>query len=76
MKKVEIYKNYVEDGDELLLCFDECLNRDYYAPNNSVCRAVEETIRLMDKHNFYYADIVNKETGEVFACIYVSSDSR
>ena len=76
MKKVEIYENYVENGDGLLLYFDERLNRDYCAPNNSVCRAVEEAIRIMDKHNFYYCDVVDKETGEVLACIYVSSNDN
>lgn len=73
MKKVEIYENYVEEGDVLLLCFEENLNKDYYAPNNSVCRTVEETIRIMDRYNFHYADIVNKETGEILASVYISA---
>ncbi len=73
MKKVEIYENYVEDGDGLLLYFEEYLNKEYRAPNNSVCRAVEEAIRLMDKYDFHYANIANKETGEVLACVYASS---
>ena len=73
MKKVEIYENYVEDSDHVLLYFEEYLHRDYHTPNNSVCRAVEEAIRLMDKYDFHYANIVNEETGEVLACVYASS---
>lgn len=73
MKKVEIYENYVEDGESLLLYFEEYLNKSYHTPNNSICRAVEETIRLMDKYDFHYANIVNEKTGEVLASIYTSS---